>query len=397
MEATEYASLVQPPEFYHGRPIGNAADRAFQATFLDRLIVHAGYSAQLGSPEQRTAFLDSMTGDQFVGLASSMNRILLNLPPGIDPIADTLNNTLTMSPEGYPVGVADVHPTPEDKIPLMYDVLAAAQSVPDLDTKGLILGVGNNLVHPFDRGNGGVSRGMYHLVVNDYYPSETTVRIAMGHEGRYELFLDPRLVNKAVMDDMKVRLGTHIMQGTRLVAVMPIGVAEQEFFNPLDAAINRQGKEPSNRAVDVLNVLAQADFGTMLPLLVANKYPTAEATQASIHPKTWMSEQFFAIDRFWDNASEAEIEAYYQTFRELKNTIIRNALTQLTLGKDSLVFNVPRKDGKPTSWPVAELAKATVHIRDKRATNLIDRFARLLVDGVEVQEPPVRPKTSKRV
>lgn len=84
----------------------------------------------------------------------------------------------------FPIGVPPAH---KDKEPLLQETWSAAQSMDDVDDVALMLSTVACEVHPFNDGNGRLSRLLYYLLHEDYRgelnPKEYLTKL-LGDEGR---------------------------------------------------------------------------------------------------------------------------------------------------------------------------------------------------------------------
>ena len=93
----------------------------------------------------------------------------------------------------------------------------------------------------------------------------------------------------------------------------------------------------------------------MIPILALNYCNTAAVQNAVVEIE---GKPHFAINLFWEQATEEDFSNFYEMFRMIKNGYVKELLKQLTLGEQSTPMLAPSEDGKLEVWPMAVLMKA---------------------------------------
>lgn len=335
---------------YLGYPSGYDVDRARQARKLDRLIGHTGFDQSLSTPDMCAAFVDELSGDDFVHLLNQMNGIFVNLPRSYRGFARQIQVSGELG--DLPV---DIHPTPEDKIALLHEVLNVAKTVPDLTDKACLLAVGINAVHPFAEGNGRVARAVYYLLTNGYHPQDQKLQAVLGEHGEDIITPDPNLVRPTIMGNLKLRLGTHELAQSGIPTPKLHFCISDPKFNPFNSL--RGGQQPTERDLSMAGIFLQEDYAVMLPMLIVNFFNSLATLEAiSEH----QGKMYFSLSSFWERATNEDMDNYYAVFREIKNNYVRALLHQLTLGEQSWPMLAPNDRGELEQWPLAVLMKAVV-------------------------------------
>jgi hypothetical protein len=355
------------PDQYLGYPSGVEADRQRQTRKFERMIEHTGFDKHLESPESRTRFIDELSDEEFVILLREMDGVFVNLPRSYRRLAE--HTQVSVEDGGR---ILDIYPYPEDKIPLLSEVLATSKDMKTLEDKAFMLAVGINAVHPFMEGNGRISRSTYYLLTNGYKPDDKKLHDILGTEGESIITPDANIVRPVIMANFKLRLGTHNLDKQGYPKAKLDICNTNPNFRLSD--MSRKDQPITLRDVAVSSIFMHEDYSTIIPWLAVNILKSKAAIESVIEHN---DKKFFAVNKFWEHATEQDIDAFYEVFRMVKNSYVQELLTQLTKGEESWPVGIPNTKGQMEALPMAILMRAIVRgDKGMSGVEVRDRLAR---------------------
>lgn len=300
-----------------------AINRQQQAAALEQWVLSSGLAERLGSAEDRSNFVASLDGNQFVGLLQEMNAILLNQQDS--PITTEINvahnkNTLE---------TLDVMPAPEDKRRLLHTLLDFAQELEDPTDQSTVIGFGINAIHPFDDGNGRVARALYLLLSRDYQPGQDRLLAALGENGDTVANLDANLYTAAIYEMVKSDLQSHTFDqitGQSTPKILP-AVRDGAFLNAEQVKTSRRQFD-ADAFYTMRTMFMDGHVGPILAHLLADGQQNLRIIRTATTQKQ-SGKTIFYVDDFLTHASDTEMDQAYQYFRDLKIQYIQRLLEVL--------------------------------------------------------------------
>lgn len=177
------------PESYHGdsvfEPENTREDMAVSLLeFFDKI----NANDNLNTPEQREKFLHNLTFEQFKDWLTRINGILRGIPIN-ERSMDSQNVQVTgVLAEG------SIPPADSDKESLLEESFEKAKQAKDLPTAALMLATTFVAIHPFNDGNGRISRVIYSFLKDGLPKSEEGkeyFKKILDEEGRDQININP--------------------------------------------------------------------------------------------------------------------------------------------------------------------------------------------------------------
>lgn len=171
--------------------------RDSSAQYLLSVLERLKAKESLETPEKREQFLKELTPEKFKRWLLFINDALRDQPKSADFDGKNVRvqEVFGMLGQISDSRVVHIPPHQEDKEALLTETLKTAQNLPDTKDAALLLAANITAIHPFEDGNGRISRLTYELLTNGYDGSEER-RLALaqllGPDGRKILNTDPR-------------------------------------------------------------------------------------------------------------------------------------------------------------------------------------------------------------